>query len=82
MFVETDVSIWTGYLCSGLISEIKEAPAVKSVEPKYRIVREPVTGHPEFLSAEVSFYGFIYLCVFISSQYLHGHSNVSIVCIY
>ncbi|XP_067940872.1 PIH1 domain-containing protein 1-like [Watersipora subatra] len=27
--------------------------SAKSVEPKYRIIREPITGHPEFLSVEV-----------------------------
>ena len=61
------VGIWTGYLCSGLISEIKEAPAVKSVEPKYRIVREPVTGHPEFLSAEVRIqflWFYLFVCLY------------------
>ena len=33
------------------ISEVKTTR--KAVEPKYKIVQEPVQGHPEFLVAEV-----------------------------
>ena len=33
------------------ISEVKTTR--KAVEPKYKIVQEPVQGHPDFLVAEV-----------------------------
>jgi len=42
------------YVCRPLISEVKDKVKAKSVEPKYKIVQEPTTGHPDYLIAEVT----------------------------
>jgi len=33
---------------------VKDKVKAKSVEPKYKIVQEPTTGHPDYLIAEVT----------------------------
>ena len=37
------------------ISEVKTTNIKKAVEPKYKIVQDPVQGHPDFLIAEVRY---------------------------